>query len=379
METPFDQIAKDYDVVFDEAGAGRLQREQVWKFLAKQVFPGLGAGAFAGSVAGVVSPDGVHGRSPDQPGGGSDTGASFALNILELNCGTGRDALWLAEAGHRVWATDVSEGMVAECRRKLQDKCLDGQVSVFQLGFGQLDQLQPGVPGAPGTVPVPEAGFDLIFSNFGGLNCISPAAIRQLGNELGRLLRPGGRAVLVVMGACCAWESLYFMSRLKPGKAFRRWRAGAVQAPVAPEGSVEVGSGAVETGADRAATDLVATDLDAASHATSDLVAADLTTPVSMEDGRGADHAKDTPATLPIWYYRPGRLRHLLGPAWQIKHLRPVGSFLPPSYLGPWFERRPKWLRQMVRMERKLEAFAPMARISDHYILDLEKRSCRSS
>ena len=31
------------------------------------------------------------------------------LNILELNCGTGEDALWFAKQGHKVLATDLSE------------------------------------------------------------------------------------------------------------------------------------------------------------------------------------------------------------------------------------------------------------------------------
>src|SRR5437588_4055464 len=40
------------------------------------------------------------------------------LAVLDLGCGTGRHALWLAEAGARVTAVDFSDGMLAEARRK---------------------------------------------------------------------------------------------------------------------------------------------------------------------------------------------------------------------------------------------------------------------
>lgn len=39
--------------------------------------------------------------------------------ILELACGTGRLALPLAAAGHRVWGVDLSEPMLVVCREKL--------------------------------------------------------------------------------------------------------------------------------------------------------------------------------------------------------------------------------------------------------------------
>src|SRR5512138_2446452 len=37
---------------------------------------------------------------------------------LDLGCGTGRHALWLAAAGASVTAVDFSEGMLGEARRK---------------------------------------------------------------------------------------------------------------------------------------------------------------------------------------------------------------------------------------------------------------------
>lgn len=45
-------------------------------------------------------------------------GDARGLSVLDLGCGTGRHALWLAECGATVTAVDFSEGMLAEARRK---------------------------------------------------------------------------------------------------------------------------------------------------------------------------------------------------------------------------------------------------------------------
>src|SRR5262245_58059949 len=45
-------------------------------------------------------------------------GRARGLAVLDLGCGTGRHALWLAAAGAEVTAVDFSEGMLAEARRK---------------------------------------------------------------------------------------------------------------------------------------------------------------------------------------------------------------------------------------------------------------------
>ena len=72
--TPFDKLASNYDEAFSESPLGKALRAAVWR----RIEPHL-------------RPDG---------------------SVLELGCGTGVDALRLAEAGMKVVAVDASERMV---------------------------------------------------------------------------------------------------------------------------------------------------------------------------------------------------------------------------------------------------------------------------
>src|SRR5688572_6503778 len=51
-------------------------------------------------------------------------------NILELNSGTGDDAIFFARLGHRVHATDISEGMQYELKKKLEAEELEGRITL---------------------------------------------------------------------------------------------------------------------------------------------------------------------------------------------------------------------------------------------------------
>ena len=52
--------------------------------------------------------------------------------ILELGCGTGRVLLPLAEAGHAVVGVDISPGLLAEARKKLDGQRLRGKVELVE-------------------------------------------------------------------------------------------------------------------------------------------------------------------------------------------------------------------------------------------------------
>jgi len=128
--------------------------------------------------------------------------------ILELNAGTGEDALYFARQGHRVHATDISSGMLAVLNRKVQAMGYAGQVTQESCAFNRLDQLNQKGP------------YDMIFSNFAGLNCC--ADLRETLDSCQRLLKSGGLLTMVIMPAFCLWETLLFF-RGRCRTALRRW------------------------------------------------------------------------------------------------------------------------------------------------------------
>ena len=67
--------------------------------------------------------------------------------------------------------------------------------------------------------------YDGAISNFGALNCA--AGLPTVARDLGRLVRPGGRIAICVIGRFCLWESLYYSAHLQFAKAFRRLRGSA--------------------------------------------------------------------------------------------------------------------------------------------------------
>ena len=167
---PFDEAAGHYDQVFTNSRIGRAQRLFVWEELAKTFHAG------------------------DQ--------------ILEIGCGTGVDACYLAERGVRVLGCDSSPKMIAVAVRKLQDSPRSELVEVRVLAAEHISSLRG------------QKLFDGAFSNFGALNCV--ADLKSQAEGLAVLMRPGATALLCWMGPFCLWETLWYLLQGKPGKAFRR-------------------------------------------------------------------------------------------------------------------------------------------------------------
>ncbi len=138
--------------------------------------------------------------------------------LLELNAGTGLDAVQLVQRGYRVHATDLSPDMVAQAQEKVRRHGLEGRLTVEQLSFTELDRLE-----LPAQGP-----FQGIYSNFGGLNCIPD--LTPVTRQLPRLLVPGGVVIWVIMPRICPWELLHLLQ--DPRTATRRLRPGGVMAQV---------------------------------------------------------------------------------------------------------------------------------------------------
>ena len=135
-------------------------------------------------------------------------------SILELNAGTGTDAVQLAQRGYFVHATDVASGMLNRLRDKVQNLNLQDRVTVEERSFLSLDH----VPGAP---------FDAVFSDLGGLNCVPD--LSPIIQQLPKVLRAGGQVTWVLMPHICLWE-LVEVFRGNFRLAFRRLPQGGVRA-----------------------------------------------------------------------------------------------------------------------------------------------------
>jgi ubiquinone/menaquinone biosynthesis C-methylase UbiE len=135
-------------------------------------------------------------------------------HILEINAGTGIDALHFIADGHRVHATDLSDGMISQIRAKSRSLVDSSRLTIQQLSFERLDQLSAG-------------NFEYVFSNFGGLNCIQDLSL--VTRHLPSLLKPGAYVTVVIMPPVCIWELLWVFKG-SWGKAFRRLSEGGTTA-----------------------------------------------------------------------------------------------------------------------------------------------------
>jgi SAM-dependent methyltransferase len=103
--------------------------------------------------------------------------------VLDLGCGTGEDALFLAERGVHVHALDVSAAMVARTRAKAEARGLAALVHAERRALEEL----AGLAGP----------FDGAYSDFGALNCVD---LGGLGGRLAGALKPGAPVLFSFMG-----------------------------------------------------------------------------------------------------------------------------------------------------------------------------------
>jgi ubiquinone/menaquinone biosynthesis C-methylase UbiE len=259
----FDQIASSYDETFTYTEVGKRQRNIVWNYL-KRILP-----------------------------------FDKQLDILELNCGTGEDAIFLANRGYRVIATDVSETMLNIANEKILENGLDNQVHTQKVNVEELSESTF------------DKKFDLIFSNFGGINCVDEEVLGMLSNEYKLLLNPNGRVILVLMPRFCLWESIYFITKLKLNESIRRSRTEYT--------TVKVGGSNVK-----------------------------------------------------IYYYSPSIIVKKFSNNFIVKKIIPIGFFIPPSYLESYFTKKKKTLNLLTSLEEKTSNFSLLSKVADHFLIDME-------
>ena len=102
-------------------------------------------------------------------------------DVVELGCGTAYFSAWLARRGARPVGVDITPAQL-ETARAMQSK--------HGLEF-------PLILASAEDVPLPDAGFDLVLSEYGASIWADP--YRWI-PEASRLLRPGGELVFLVNG-----------------------------------------------------------------------------------------------------------------------------------------------------------------------------------
>ncbi len=130
--------------------------------------------------------------------------------ILELNCGTGVDAVHLAERGLCILACDISPRMIELARERARAAVLTDRAQFRVLPTEEIGSLTR------------EAPFDGAFSSFSGLNCVED--LQGVRRNLAQLLRPGATFLASVMGRFVVWEVLWFLAHGDLTKAMRRCR-----------------------------------------------------------------------------------------------------------------------------------------------------------
>lgn len=133
--------------------------------------------------------------------------------ILELNSGSGIDALHFAQNGWNVLATDISEGSEIFLRNKISETRLEN-LRFQKSAFEDLSAID-------GT-------FDHIFSNFGGLNCTNN--LKTVFSQFSRLVNPDGYVSLVIMPKFYPWEMATLLKGNK--NAFRRLQKNGIAAQI---------------------------------------------------------------------------------------------------------------------------------------------------
>jgi ubiquinone/menaquinone biosynthesis C-methylase UbiE len=131
--------------------------------------------------------------------------------ILEINCGSGIDAVYFAQRGNFVLATDIAAGAEIHILKKIELLKLDN-LKFKKCSFSNLHDLE-------------NQKFDYIFSNYGGLNCTDN--LRSVFEQFDDVLNPNGYISLVIMPPFYPIEMLTIFKGNR--KAFRRWhKKGAI-------------------------------------------------------------------------------------------------------------------------------------------------------
>lgn len=252
----FDVAVQNYDKQFTHSIVGLEQRKQVWKCIEKL----------------KIAP---------------------SSTVLEINGGTGEDAYRWSQLGHRIHSTDISAEMVKRAGEKFPE-----------LHFTPLDFKD---------IQTHNGTYDIVFSNFGGLNCASPEELKRFMSDVATKLNPNGQLIMIIMGKKCWWDRWYMKRKTGSKETSHRRNTSA---------PVEV-----------------------------------------MVDG----------VSVKTWYYAPHDIKAFASNHFTLQKVRPIGLFVPPSYLAPYFEKKKTIFSILSGLDRGL-GLPFWSNQADHYFISFTKK-----
>ena len=132
--------------------------------------------------------------SPDSTGRPSSVLVEFVEdrqpgNALELGCGKGDDAVWLARQGWRVTAADVSETALGYAETNARRAGMEGRIAFERCDFGES---------------IPAGAFDLVTALFLHSSVQFPRiqVLRRAAGAVGR----GGLLIIASHGSVAPWS-----------------------------------------------------------------------------------------------------------------------------------------------------------------------------
>ena len=259
LQKAFNKYAQQYDEHFTDSLIGKSQRKQVYNYLKTLDFF-------------------------------SDK------KVLEINCGTGEDVLFYSHHKTQITATDISEQMLVMAKEKNKHN----NASFICSGIQDLKHK------------VYKSDFDIVFSNFGGLNCLNETDLKQFAKDSADLTSKHADLVFVIMGTNCIIEKIYFLLKGNKEKAYRRQHKLGVETNINNQ-------------------------------------------------------------VFTTYYYTPKQIKEIFITHYAVQNVKPIGLFIPPSYLEPFIKKHSLLFKLLTALDTVFSRFRALSNNADHYIIHLKK------
>ncbi len=218
--------------------------------------------------------------------------------ILDINCGTGIDALLLTKKGYTVHGIDISQKMIEQARKKIGIE----RITNVEFSVSSFDRLPEKLT----------QRYDLVLSNFGGLNCTNN--LDKVAEEIAAVTKQGGFFIGIVMPPFCIWETASGLLYGRWRYAFRRLRKNTAATGFYGKGFI-------------------------------------------------------------VFYHSPQHIVSAFRPRFQVKQIVGLSVFSPPPAARRFIEHYPRLTSFLERFDESVEKFPLIRSIGDHLMIVLKRRN----